>query len=98
MRPLPVLSRLTQEDAPHLSTTPFQAVVESNDVTPEPPLLQTEQSQFPQLLLIRLVLQTTKQLCYPSLSVLQCLNVFFVVVVRGSKLSTVRGATSPEIP
>ena len=43
-------------DQPHLSTTSFQGVVESDKVSPEPPLLQTKQAQFPQLLLIRLVL------------------------------------------
>ena len=41
-----------------LGTNSFYEVVESNKVFPEPPLLQTAQSQLPQLLLIRLVLQT----------------------------------------
>jgi len=40
----------------HLITTSFQAVVESEKVSPQPPLLQTKQSQFPQPLLISLVL------------------------------------------
>ena len=31
--------------------------IESNEVSPEPPLLQTEQSQLPQLPPVRLVLQ-----------------------------------------
>ena len=42
---------------PHLTTTSFQVVAESDKVTLEPPLLQNEQPQFPQLLPIRLVLQ-----------------------------------------
>ena len=49
---------LGEEGNPHLTTTPFQVVVESNKVSPESPLLHTEQSQFPQPLPIRLVLQT----------------------------------------
>ena len=39
-----------------LSTTSFQVAVESNKVPHQPPLLQTEQAQFPQPLLVRLVL------------------------------------------
>ena len=46
-----------EEADSHLSTTYFQVVIESNKVSPEPPLLQNEQSQFPLLLLVRLVLQ-----------------------------------------
>jgi len=42
----------------HLTTSSLQTVVESNKVSPEHPLLHAEQSQFPQLLPIRLVLQT----------------------------------------
>lgn len=34
----------------HLATTPFQAVVETDKVSPEPPFLQIKQPQFPQLL------------------------------------------------
>ena len=56
LRPFPQLHG--RRSQPHLSTTSFQVVVESDKVTPEPLLLQTEQSQFPQPLLIRLVLQT----------------------------------------
>ena len=39
-----------------LITTSLQKVVEYNEVSPEPPLLQTKQSQLPQLLLTGLVL------------------------------------------
>ena len=44
--------RLAPTSPQHLS------VVESNEITPEPPPFQTEQSQLPQLLLLRFVLQT----------------------------------------
>ena len=52
-----------------------------------PPLLQTKQSQFPQLQFIRLVLQTAHQFRCPTLDMLQGLNVF--LVVKGPKLNTV---------
>ena len=42
----PVIARMREEDDPHLPTTSLQAVIESNKVSPEPPLLQTEQSHF----------------------------------------------------
>ncbi|KAK4814467.1 hypothetical protein QYF61_018985 [Mycteria americana] len=48
---------------------------------------QAKQPQFPQPLLIRLVLQTLHQLHCPSLDTLQHLNVF--LVLRGPKLNTV---------
>ena len=60
-------------------------VVECNEVSPEPPLLQTKQSHLPQL--IRLVLQTLQQFCCSSLDMFQGLNVF--LVVRDSKLNTI---------
>ena len=44
----PIASYLGKETNTHISTTSFQAVVES--------FLQTEQPQFPQTLLVRLVL------------------------------------------
>ena len=71
---------------PHLTRTSFQGVVERDKASPEPSLLQTKQSQFPQLLLVRLVLQTTNQLCCLSLNMLQGLGVF--LVVRGPKFNT----------
>jgi len=52
----PVAGYWGEETNPRLITTSFLAVVESDKVPPQPPLLQTEQSQFPQLLLSRLVL------------------------------------------
>lgn len=42
----------------HLTATSFQDVVERSKVSPEPPLLPTEPSQFSQLLHISLMLQT----------------------------------------
>ncbi|KAK4810060.1 hypothetical protein QYF61_007224 [Mycteria americana] len=83
----PVTCYLGEETDPHLYTTPFQVVVESNKISPQPPFLQAKQPQFPQPLLIRLVLQTLHQLRCPSLDTLQYLNVS--LVVRGPKLNTV---------
>jgi len=56
-RPI-VLLLVTWEKRPTLTslTTSFQAVVESDKLSAEPPLLQTKQPQFPQLLLVALVL------------------------------------------
>ncbi|KAK4828439.1 hypothetical protein QYF61_026596 [Mycteria americana] len=67
----PITCCLGEETDPHLSTTSFQA----------------KQPQFPQPLLIRLLLQTLHQLCCPSLDTLQHLNVS--LVVGGPKLNTV---------
>ncbi|KAK4832342.1 hypothetical protein QYF61_021871 [Mycteria americana] len=83
----PITCYLGEETDPHLSTTSFQVVVESDKVSPEPPFLQAKQSQLPQPLLIRLLLQTLHQLRCPSLDTLQHLNVS--LVVRGPKLNTV---------
>jgi len=55
----------------HITTTTFQGVVGSDKVSPEPPLLQTKQSQFPQPLFVMLVLQTPHQFCCPSLDTLE---------------------------
>ncbi|KAK4815348.1 hypothetical protein QYF61_000180 [Mycteria americana] len=83
----PITCYLGEQIDPHLATTSFQVVVESNKVSPQPPFLQAEQPQFPQPLFIRLVLQTLHQLRCPSLDTLQHLNVS--LVVRGPKLNTV---------
>ncbi|KAK4833008.1 hypothetical protein QYF61_027110 [Mycteria americana] len=82
----PITCYLGEETNPHLSTTSFQVVVESNEVSPQPPFLQAEQPQFPQPLPISLVLQTLPQLRCPSLDTLQPLNVS--LGVRGPKLNT----------
>ncbi|KAK4806947.1 hypothetical protein QYF61_027314 [Mycteria americana] len=83
----PISCYLGEETDPHLSTTSFQVVVESNKVSPQPPFLQAKQSQLPQPLLIRLLLQTLHQLRCPSLDTLQHLNV--PLVMGGPKLNTV---------
>ncbi|KAK4828096.1 hypothetical protein QYF61_023458 [Mycteria americana] len=67
----PITYYLGEETNTHLSTASFQA----------------KQSQFPQLLLIRLLLQTLHQLRCPSLDTLQHLNI--PLVVGGPKLNTV---------
>ncbi|KAK4823797.1 hypothetical protein QYF61_006519 [Mycteria americana] len=82
----PITCYLGEETDPHLSTPSFQAVVESDEVSPQPPFLQAKQPQFPQPLLIRLLLQTLPQLRCPSLDTLQHLNVS--LVVGGPKLNT----------
>jgi len=48
-----ITSYVGEEANHHLTTNSLQVVIESNKVTPECLLLQTEQSQLPQLLLIR---------------------------------------------
>jgi len=83
----PIASSMGEETNTYLSTASFQVVVESNKVPPQPPLLQTKQPQFPQLLLLSLVFQTPHQPCCPSLDMLQHLNVF--LVVRGPKLDRI---------
>ncbi|KAK4820813.1 hypothetical protein QYF61_007207 [Mycteria americana] len=83
----PITSYLEEEIDTHLTTTSFQVAVESDKVSPQPPFLQAEQSQFLQPLLIRLLLQTLHQLRCPSLDTLQQQNV--LLVPRGPKLNTV---------
>ncbi|KAK4813411.1 hypothetical protein QYF61_004748, partial [Mycteria americana] len=83
----PITCYLGEETDPHLSTTSFQVVEESDKVSPQPPFLQAKQSQLPQPLLIRLLLQTLHQLRCPSLHTLQYLNI--PLVVGGPKLNTV---------
>ena len=75
---------LGEDTNSHLTTTSFQAVVAANEVSPEPPLLQTKQSQLPQLMPIRLVLQIPHQLFCPCLGTLQDLSV--LLVARGPVL------------
>ena len=53
---------LGEEAKPLLIPTSFQEVVDFNEVSPKPPLLQTKQSQLPQSHLIGLVLQTPLEL------------------------------------
>ncbi|KAK4808932.1 hypothetical protein QYF61_008212 [Mycteria americana] len=82
-----------KRDRPHLSTPSFQAAVESDEVSPQPPFLQAEQPQGPQPLPISLVLQTLPQLRCPSLDTLQPLH---VSRHEGPKTEhSIRGAASP---
>jgi len=46
----PIASYLGEETNTRLTTISFQVAVESDKVSPQPPLLQTKVSQFPQLL------------------------------------------------
>ena len=69
-----IASNLGEDTNTHLTAASIQVVVESNKVSPQPPLLQTKQSQLPQTLLIRLALHTLHQLCCPSLDMLQQLS------------------------
>jgi len=48
----PIADYLGEETNSHLATPSCQAVVESDKVSPQPPLLQTKQLQLPQPLLI----------------------------------------------
>ena len=66
----PISSHLTEETITHLTTTSFQVVVESYKVSSQPSFLQTQQPQFPQPLLVRLMLQAPHQLGCPSLDML----------------------------
>jgi len=89
-RPLPLVLLLVMREKrlTLLTTTTFQGVVEGKKISPEPPLLQTKQSQFPQLLLIRSELQPPHHLhCY-SLDTLQLQGFDVFLVVRGPKLNT----------
>jgi len=85
--PCPITCYLGKDTDIHLTPSSLQVVVESDKVSPQPPFLQTKQPRLPQLLLIRLVLQTLHQLRYPSLDRLQQLHV--LLVVRGPEQNTV---------
>jgi len=54
----------------HLVTTSLQRAIKSYKVSTEPPLHQTKQTLFLQLLLTRPVLQTPHQVHCPSLDML----------------------------
>jgi len=68
LRPFPLIILLLpgRRGQPYLTTTSFQAVVESNIVSLEPPLLQAESSQFPQLLFVTPCAPDPSQLHCPS--------------------------------
>ena len=56
LRPFPLIATYLEEVTTHLTTTCFWLAVGSDQVSPQPPLLQTKQSQFPQPLFVRLVI------------------------------------------
>jgi len=92
----PITGYLGEETNPPLTTTSCQGAVESDKVSPQPPLLQTEQPQLPQPLLISLVLQTPPQPRCPSLDTLQPLNV--LLGVRGPELNTALKVAASPVP
>ena len=65
------------------SLHPLFRELESNNVSPDPVLLQTKQSQFPQLLLVRLVLQALHQLpvSLPFFGCILC-NDYMIVIAE----------------
>ncbi|KAK4811395.1 hypothetical protein QYF61_003394 [Mycteria americana] len=93
-QPVPVLDNpFSEVTFPHIQSKPplaqleaISSLVESDEVSPQPPFLQAEQPQVPQPLPISLVLQTLPQLRCPSLDTLQPLNVS--LGVRGPTLNT----------
>ncbi|KAK4814940.1 hypothetical protein QYF61_006884 [Mycteria americana] len=92
--PVPVLDNpFSEEIFPNVQSKPplaqleaISSLVESDEVSPQPPFLQAKQPQVPQPLPISLVLQTLPQLRCPSLDTLQPLNVS--PVVGGPTLNT----------
>ena len=61
------LENREKSSAPPSPLSPLQEDIESNDVAPQPPFLQTRQAQSPQLLLTEHAFQTSHQLCCPPL-------------------------------
>ena len=90
----PVTCSLVQETHPPLSAPSFQGVVEGDEVSPQPPLLQTKPPQFPQPLPIRPVLQTLHQLRCPSLDTARVIQWPFWSEGPKTEHSN-RGAASP---
>jgi len=75
----PMSSNFGEEIDPHLATTSFQIVAENGEVSPEPPLLQTEHPRF----LSRSPSHCApdpSQLRRPSLDTLQAITVFLAVI------------------
>ena len=67
----PITIYVGEEADPHLATISIQIVVKRYKVSPVPLLFQTKQSQFSQLLPIRLVFKTSQLRClYAMLSML----------------------------
>ena len=64
-----------EEISTSLSLSAPQEAVESNEVTPQPPALQTRQTQCPQLLFIRHAFQPFHQLCCHPLDAFKDLHI-----------------------
>ncbi|KAK4829021.1 hypothetical protein QYF61_001796 [Mycteria americana] len=66
----PITCYLGEETDPHLSTTSFQAVVESNKVSPQPPFLQANyvvlKKQASQCFILMMNMDWTETLCPKS--------------------------------
>lgn len=71
----PIDYDLRGETDTQLSSTSFQRVVEHEKVSPQAPLLQANEPQFPELFLTGPVIQTLLQLCCPSLDQFQYVSV-----------------------
>ncbi|KAJ7407654.1 hypothetical protein BTVI_62467 [Pitangus sulphuratus] len=71
----PAADCLGEETDLHVVTTSSQVVVESDEVTPKPPLLQAKRPQLPQPLLTGLVLKSLHQPPLSSLDLFQHLNI-----------------------
>ena len=82
----PIVSFTGEEADSHLRKISLQVVIEYNNISPVPPLLQTNQSQFFQPLPTEIVLQIPHQLHCPSHDMFQGLDVF--LIVSGPKLKT----------
>ncbi|RMC03536.1 hypothetical protein DUI87_20736 [Hirundo rustica rustica] len=78
---------LEKETSPHLATTTFQEVVESDKVTSESPFLQAKHPQLPQPFLTGFVFQAPHQPRCPPLDVLKHLNV--LPKLRDPELDTI---------
>ena len=87
LRPFPLVLSPVRRDQPHSAVSTFQVMEESNNVSPQPPLPQTKEPQFLQLLLIGHILQALHKPCCPSLDLLQNLDVPSVLTCP--KLNTV---------
>jgi len=83
----PIAGYQGEEISTSLSMSPPQEAVDSNEVTPQPPLLQTRQAQSPQLLHIAHAFQAFHQPCCPSLDVFKDLHI--LLKLWGPELHTV---------
>jgi len=90
-----VLLLITEEKRPTLTSQPPPVRYLYVPIRSFLSLLQTKQSQVPQLLPIRLVLQSPHQIHCSSLNMFQSLDV--LLVVRGPKQYSTQGTASPVL-